>query len=408
MCHSRVRCANQGDQRLDSAPGTPSFRRMKRIAITGASGLIGWHTHAWLRVQPGMEVVPVWREAWENADRLSSVLAGVDAVVHLAAMNRGTDAEVEETNIRLASTLVEALDRTGRRPHVLHASSTQIDRDTAYGRSKREASAILARWASHAVADYTDMILPNVFGEGGRPFHNSVVSTFCRQLADGEPRRIDVDAEISFLHAHRVARGIGDLIVGGSTGAWRPEGRRLTVSALLERLEQFDRGYRESHFIPDLRDPFDLDLFNTYRSYLFPRHFPVAFSRHTDQRGTLVEAIREGNGGQIHYSTTHPGFVRGQHYHFRKMERFIILSGEAEVAVRPVCGSEIHRFRLSGDEPSFIDMPTLHVHNLSNVGSGELVAMFWTNDLYDPAAPDTYPEPVEPADASRPAMAAAR
>ncbi len=381
---------------------------MKRIAITGAGGLIGWHTHTWLRVQPGMEVVAVPRESWQDADWVASALAGVDAVVHLAAMNRGTDAEVEETNVRLASTLVEALNRTGRRPHVLHASSTQIDRDTAYGRSKREASEVLARWASRVGAEYSDMILPNVFGEGGRPFHNSVVSTFCRQLADGEPRRIDVDAEISFLHAHRVARGIGDLIAGGKAGPWRPEGRRLTVSALLERLEHFDAAYRECHFIPDLRDPFDLDLFNTYRSYLFPRHYPVAFRRHTDQRGTLVEAIREGSGGQIHYSNTHPGFVRGEHYHFRKVERFIVLSGEAEVAVRRVCGSEIHRFRLSGDDPAFVDMPTLHVHNLSNVGTGELVAMFWTNDLYDPAAPDTYAEPVEPADIAPASMAAAR
>lgn len=381
---------------------------MKRIAITGAGGLIGWHTHAWLRVQPGIEVVPVPREAWDDPSQLASALAGADAAVHLAAMNRGADEAVEETNIRLARTLAEALRQSGRAPHLLHASTTQIDRDTAYARSKREASAILARWASQVGAAYSDMILPNVFGEGGRPFHNSVVSTFCHQFAEGEPRRIDVDADIAFLHAHRVARGIGDLIAGGKAGAWRPEGRRLTVSALLERLEQFDRAYRETAFIPDLRDPFDLDLFNTYRSYLFPRHYPVAFRRHTDQRGTLVEAIREGSGGQIHYSTTHPGFVRGQHYHFRKVERFIVLSGEAEVAVRRVCGGEVHRFRLSGDEPAFLDMPTMHVHNLRNVGTGELVAMFWTNDLYDPAAPDTYAEPVEPADDLPASLAVAR
>lgn len=381
---------------------------MMRIAITGAGGLIGWHVHAWLRVQPGLQVVPVARNAWQASDRLASTLSGADAVVHLAAMNRGTEAEVEETNLRLATMLADALRATGASPHLLHASSTQVERDTAYGRSKRQAAAILAGWASASGASFTDMILPNVFGEGGRPFHNSVVSTFCRQLADGAPRRIDIDAEIGFLHAHRVARGIADMLIAGTRGVWRPEGRRLTVSALLERLEQFDRSYRDERLIPDLRDPFDLDLFNTYRSYLFPRHYPVAFRRHTDQRGTLIEAIRENNGGQIHYSTTHPGFVRGQHYHFRKVERFVVLAGEAEVAVRRVCGDEVYRFRLSGNEPAFIDMPTMHVHNLANVGSGELVAMFWTNDLYDPAAPDTYPEAVDLSGGGAAVMAASR
>jgi|FEC22Drversion2_1045045.scaffolds.fasta_scaffold00008_218 UDP-2-acetamido-2,6-beta-L-arabino-hexul-4-ose reductase len=381
---------------------------MMRIAITGAAGLIGWHVHAWLRVQPGLQVIPVGRDAWQTPERLAAALAGADAIVHLAAMNRGAEAEVEETNLRLAAVLTDALRLAGSTPHLLHASSTQVDRDTAYGRSKRQAAAILAGWASASGAAFTDMILPNVFGEGGRPFHNSVVATFCRQLADGTPRRIDVDAEICFLHAHRVARGIADIVIAGDTGIWRPEGRRLTVSSLLERLEQFDRSYRHDRLIPDLRDPFDLDLFNTYRSYLFPRHYPVAFRRHTDQRGTLIEAIRETSGGQIHYSTTHPGFVRGQHYHFRKVERFVVLAGEAEVAVRPVCSREIHRFRLSGDEPAFIDMPTMHVHNLANVGSGELVAMFWTNDLYDPAAPDTYPEAVDLPDGAAAAMAASQ
>lgn len=380
---------------------------MTRIAITGSGGLIGWHAHAWLRAQPGMQVVPVPRAAWDDAGRLAGLLAGADAVVHLAAMNRGPEAEVLETNVALAGRLAGALAAAGGAPHVLHASSTQIGRETAYARSKREAAAILGRWADTAGARFTDMVLPNVFGEGGRPFHNSVVATFCHQLAAGEPRRIEVDAEIEFLHAHQVARGIGELIAGSGETVWRPQGRRLAVSALLDRLEGFDGAYRREHFIPDLREPLDLDLFNTYRSHLFPRHYPVMLKAHTDPRGTLVEGIREGNGGQIHYSSTRPGFVRGQHYHFRKVERFLVLSGEAEVAVRRVCGGEVLRFRLSGSTPAFIDMPTLHTHNLRNVGSGELVAMFWTHELYDPAAPDTYAEPVE-VDGPATARAAAR
>ena len=372
---------------------------MNRIAVTGVNGLIGWHTHAWLSVQPETEVVPVPMSAWDSAAALGHLLADCDAVVHLAAMNRGGDDDIYETNVRLAGTLAEALARTGATPHVLHASSTLLSREGgthgAYARSKRDATDILSGWAEKSGAHFTDMILPNVFGEGGRPFHNSVVSTFCHLLATGGEPKIDVDAEIEFLHAHQVAKGIGDIIASGVADNWRPEGRRLTVSGLLERLREMDSGYR-AHFIPDLRDSLDLDLFNTYRSYLYPGHYPVALKQYSDPRGTLVEAIREGNGGQIHYSNTHPGFVRGEHFHFRKVERFVILAGEAEVAVRRICGSDIERFRISGEQACYIDMPTIHTHNLKNVGSGELIAMFWTHELYDPEAPDTYRVPVEP------------
>jgi len=372
---------------------------MKKIAITGAEGLIGWHTHAWLSVQPDTAVVPVPKAAFESPETLARVIEGCHGVVHLAAQNRGPDEDVLATNVHLARTLAAALRIAGGSRHVLHSSSTQIERSNAYGRSKREAAQILSDWAVQSGGMFTDMILPNVFGEGGKPFHNSVVSTFCHLLATGGTPQIDVDNEIEFLHAHEVAKGIGTLIADttvapGDTGLWRPSGTRITVSGLLDKLRTMDSGYR-AHFIPDLRDSLDLDLFNTYRSYLFPDHYPVAFQQHTDQRGTLVEAVREGNGGQIHYSSTHPGFVRGEHFHFRKVERFIVLSGEAEIAVRRICGSEIVRFQVSGDTPVYVDMPTLHTHNLRNTGSGELIAMFWCHELFDPDAPDTYRVPVE-------------
>ncbi len=372
---------------------------MTKIAITGAKGLIGWQTRAWLSVQPGTQVVRVPKAAWANPGEVAGLVSGCDAVVHLAAVNRGTDREVHETNVRLARTLTEALECTGETPHVLHSSSTLTESDGgthgAYGRSKREAAEILSNWAKQAGATFTDMVLPNVFGEGGRPFHNSVVSTFCHQLANGAEPRIDADKEIEFLHAHQVAKGIGALIGSGTGDVWRPAGHKITVSALLSKLRTMDAGYR-GHFIPDLRDPFDLDLFNTYRSYLYPGHYPVAFQKHTDPRGTLVEAIREGNGGQIHYSNTHPGFTRGEHFHFRKVERFVVMHGEAEIAIRRICGPDVVRFRVSGEQPVYVDMPTLHTHSLRNIGSGDMIAMFWTNELYDPAAPDTYRVPVEP------------
>ena len=122
------------------------------------------------------------------------------------------------------------------------------------------------------------------------------------------------------------------------------------------------------HIIPDLREDIRRDLFNTYRSYLYPGHYPVALTLHTDPRGSLFEAVKSPNGGQSFMSTTHPGITRGNHYHTRKVERFLVTGGEAEIKLRHLFGNEVQTFRVSGEQPSYVDIPTLHTHNITNVG----------------------------------------
>ena len=78
------------------------------------------------------------------------------------------------------------------------------------------------------------------------------------------------------------------------------------------------------------------------------------------------------------------------------MERFFVVSGEAEISLRRLLSDEVVRFRLSGDRPGFVDMPTLWVHNITNVGKEDLVTMFWSDQLLDPDRPDQYAEAVDP------------
>jgi UDP-2-acetamido-2,6-beta-L-arabino-hexul-4-ose reductase len=167
----------------------------------------------------------------------------------------------------------------------------------------------------------------------------------------------------------------------------------MRVSEMLARVRDLAAAYAEG-VVADLRDPLDLQLFNTYRSYLFPRHYPVPIERHRDPRGSLFEAVRTRHGGQCFLSTTRPGITRGNHYHLRKIERFLVVRGEARIRVRRLFASDVTEFSVRGDEPAYVDMPTLHTHDITNVGDADLLTLFWAHEIFDPAAPDTIPEPV--------------
>lgn len=363
------------------------------IGVTGADGMLGTHVRAYLYGLPDVQLRSAGRTTFEQG-QLNAFVKGCDAIIHLAGMNRGDDAEVAATNIALTQQLIDGLEATGSKAHVLFSSSTHIERDTPYGASKREAAALLAAWAERSGGKFTNVILPGVFGEGGKPYYNSVVATFCYQLAMGETPTPHADSPIEQIHAQDVARRFETMIRAGEVGDVRVQGTELTVFGLLSTLQDMKALY-DLHIIPDLREGIRRDLFNTYRSFLYPQRYPVALTLHTDPRGSLFEAIKSPNGGQSFMSTTHPGITRGNHYHTRKVERFLVSGGEAEIKLRHLFGREVQTFRVSGDQPSYVDIPTLHTHNITNVGDSTLLTLFWTNELFDPANPDQVPEMVE-------------
>lgn len=364
-----------------------------RIAITGADGFLGWHLRAFLHADADVTVIPIGRSVFENSSALAERLVGADTVVHLAGMNRGDAADIRRVNAELAGTLTAGCDRAGVAPQILYANSTHQGRSGAYGESKRAAAEHLASWCSRSNAPFANLVLPHLFGEHGRPFYNSGVATFCHQLANGETPVIATDGEVELLHAQSAAREVLRIARTRAGGELRSHGRRMRISAALTRITDLLTQYRDA-VIPAFVDELDLDLFNTLRSYLYPKHYPVRPLRRSDTRGTLFEAVKTLHGGQCFMSTTRPGATRGNHYHRRKMERFLVVHGQATVRVRRLLGTHVEEFKLNGEIPGYIDMPTLHTHNIVNTGSSDLITLFWTHEIFDPSQPDTYPEPV--------------
>jgi UDP-2-acetamido-2,6-beta-L-arabino-hexul-4-ose reductase len=363
-----------------------------KIAVTGAHGMLGWHMCCRLASQRDVTVMPAGREAFRDAASLETAFRDADVVVHLAGMNRGSDSEIEATNIGLADMVVRAIEPRRTPPAVVFASSIHADGDTVYGRSKRRAAETLAGWARRTGGRFVNLVLPHVFGENARPFYNSVVATFCHQLANGQAAQLQQDSELHLLHAQDVADVIVELIVSEQAGEVRPQGQPVMVSELLARLRRLDAEYRDG--IVPASGGLDLALFNTYRSYLYPDHWPVAVGVKRDDRGRLFEAVKSHGGGQVFISDTRPGITRGNHYHRRKIERFFVLDGQAEIRIRRLFDERVRSFAVDGGQPQYLDIPTLHTHNITNTGSGMLTTLFWANEIFDPLQPDTESEQV--------------
>lgn len=364
----------------------------KTITITGAEGALGRYAKLYFEHKAKFSVVQANRSSFADRTALAGRLHA-DIVLHLAGINRGSDSEVGEGNPGIARELVAALEQTDATPHLIYASSVHENGDSVYGRSKREAGDILEDWATRSGAKFTRLLLPHLYSELVRPDYNSAIATFCDRVANGGRAEIIIDAEIYPLHAFDVCSVIEDIIadVGVSPN---PLGSPTRMSEILSEIGGFHEFYIARNIVPDLRDPERLRLFNTYRAHLYPATFPIVPVLHTDDRGNLFEAVREANGGQTFVSTTRPGITRGNHFHFHKVERFCVLRGSANISLRNMATGQRMEFDVSGDRPCFIDMPTLWTHNITNVGREELLTLFWTHEIFDPNASDTYPATV--------------
>lgn len=372
---------------------------MLKIGITGQGGFVGTHLYNTLGLFPKeFRSVNFQKDYFEDSNKLNDFVAQCDVIVHLAAMNRHNDPQViYDTNLGLVDKLVHSLKATNSNAHVIFSSSTQEERANLYGKSKKEGRELLVNWAENSGGQFTGMIIPNIFGPFGHPNYNSVVATFSHQLAHNEIPTIEVDGNLKLLYVGelvaailseiRTRKGNSEVIINHTSEA--------KVSELLQLLQFYKSNYQDNGIIPNIANTFELNLFNTFRCYMdIKNHFPVQLVKHTDTRGSFVEIIRLGVGGQVSFSTTDLGITRGNHFHTRKIERFAVIKGKALIQLRRIGTDEVLDFYLDGEEPAYVDMPVWYTHNIKNIGDEVLYTNFWINEFYDQNDPDTYFETV--------------
>ena len=371
---------------------------MIKVGVTGSNGFIGWHLCCTLKLDTHKFALIEFKRDWFNESiNLDYFVSKCDIIVHLAGLNRySQESAVYNTNVGLAERLVDSFKRTGFKGQVIFSSSIQEERNNTFGNSKKAARELFSNWANLSGATFHGVIIPNVFGAFGVPFYNSVISTFCHQLVNNEFPKIKTDATLNLIYINDLVKKIIELFDTDTENNFNIEHTNTyKVSDILELLIKFKNKYFENGQIPSFNNQFEINLFNTFRSYFnLTNHFPIKYKNNVDKRGNFVEIIRQETGGQVSFSTTKKGITRGNHFHTRKIERFSVIKGNALIQLRKIGTNDTFDYYLSGEEPAYVDMPIWHTHNIKNIGEEELYTMFWINEFYDENDPDTYFEKV--------------
>jgi len=368
---------------------------MIKVGITGQSGFIGTHLYNYLGLKPNeITRIPFEDAIFSDQAQLEEFVKQCDVIVHLAALNRHNDPqEIYNTNLRLVKQLIGAFEATGSKPHILFSSSIQEERTNIFGLSKREGRKLLADWAERNRAIFTGMVIPNVFGPFGNPYYNSVIATFSHQLTHNKEPKIEVNAQLRVIYVGDLVKEIYYCIRNkvNNKEFKVAHTNEIKVTEILELLRSFKAGYFEKGIFPNLNDPFERNLFNTFVCYIdLENYFPFRLKLNTDERGSFVETIKLNSGGQISFSSTKPGITRGNHFHTRKAERFAVIKGKACIQLKRIGTNRILNFELDGNEPSYVDMPVWYTHNITNIGTDELYTIFWINEFFNPDDQDTY------------------
>jgi UDP-2-acetamido-2,6-beta-L-arabino-hexul-4-ose reductase len=362
--------------------------------VTGAGGFIGRNLTAHLRARAGCVVTRFG--VHDSPDDLRAGLKTADIVYHLAGVNRPENVEEFEIgNTELTRFVCGLLRELDRRPVIVMSSSVQAALDNPYGVSKRHAEDALSEFGVETGAEVRIYRLKNVFGKWSRPNYNSAVATFCHNIAHDLPIQIsDPNRELGLVYVDDVVEAFLRELPGQAV---RPSGQipwfRLTLGDLASRIQSFHQ-MRAKLLIPDLALRSNQQLYATYLGYLPDDARGQQLEVKRDQRGGLAEFVKSKNFGQIFISRSRPGVTRGNHYHHTKVEKFFVVEGEAVIRMRQVESLEVLEYRVRGDEFQVIDIPPGYTHSIENVGDGEMVAMFWASETFNPDHPDTYFLPV--------------
>lgn len=371
------------------------------ILITGAKGFMGRnlsHTLATLRPEDTLSLI----DTFSTPDELAQAAQTADFVFHLAGVNRPKDlAEFMQGNGDLTQRLMNLLEN-GKKPPVWLSSSIQAELDNPYGQSKLTAENAVRAYGERTGAQTFLYRLPNVFGKWSRPHYNSVVATFCHQIARNLPITIsDTEKELSLVYIDDV---VAQCLCALQGGVQADAGGFCTVEPVhtirlgeLARLLESFREMRNRLDTPDQSDPLTAKLYATYLSFLPEDDFARPAVTHTDWRGSFTELIHLGGHGQVSVNISRPHITKGEHWHHTKHEKFIVLSGEGVIRFRHPEENTVISYRVSGEAFQVVDIPPGYTHNIENTGDVDMVTLMWANEVFDPNHPDTFRLPVEPA-----------
>lgn len=364
-----------------------------KILVTGAKGFVGKNLIVELKNKGYNEIFEFTRES--EYSLLEKYTKECDFVFHLAGVNRPQDEhEFMKGNFDFTSQLLELLKKHNNKAPVLLTSSIQAEKDNPYGRSKQAGEDLLFNYYFETDTKVYIYRLSNLFGKWSKPNYNTVVATFCHNVA----RSLDIqinnpDVELDLCYIDDVLDEFIRAIEGNPTTQNDFCVVPVTHNIKLGELANLIKSFKESRTnldIPNMEDTLTKKLYSTYLSFLPKDQFSYDLKMNCDHRGSFTEFMRTPERGQVSVNVSKPGITKGNHWHHTKNEKFLVVSGEGLIRFRKIDSEEIIEYRVSGEKLQVVDIPTGYTHSIVNVGESDLVTVMWANECFDPEKPDTY------------------
>lgn len=358
-----------------------------KILITGSNGFIGKNLSVYLK-ELSHEVLTFKRDDSDLFEKINQS----EFIFHLAGVNRPKDdKDFYNINVGLTEELIEGVKKTKRNIPILFASSTQVLLDNPYGVSKKQAEDKLLAFHEQSQNHVYILRLPGVFGKWSKPYYNTVVATFIHQMINGESLTVtDPEKILDLVYVEDLMQqfisifeipSIREIIDVDNIES-------IKLGELAKMIQQFKQ-WDETLTIPNLEKSIDKKLYSTYISMKSPEDFLTHMKMHIDERGSFTELIKSLSAGQVSINIAKPGIEKGNHYHHHKHEKFVVVSGHAEIKLRKIGSDEITTIYSNGDNIQSVDIPPGYVHSISNVGYIDLITLMWANEIFDPTNPDT-------------------
>lgn len=365
-----------------------------KILITGSNGFVGKNLVATLNNVDNIQVYEYNRQTSEI--EFKKMCADADFVFHLAGVNRpeNTD-EFKKGNTDLTKQLVEKLEALDNPIPILLSSSTQAELDNLYGKSKLAAENIIKEYGKNNDVKTFVYRLPNLFGKWSKPNYNSVVATFCHNIAHDKDIQVnDENIELELAYIDDVVNEFISAMDGNGNEKNRigfiPITHEVTLGELANLIKSF-KNSRNDRMTPNMNDSFVKKLYSTYLTYLPKDNFSYPLTMHADERGSFTEFTKSKQGGQVSINVSKPGITKGGHWHHTKNEKFLVVSGKAIIRFRYAFSDEIIEYEVSENKLEVVDIPPGYTHSIENIGNKDLVTVMWVNELFDPDNTDTYP-----------------
>lgn len=376
-----------------------------RILVTGAEGFVGKNLISQLNnIKTGKDIsfkLGSDIEIYECGRGTSSTLldeycSKADFVFNLAGVNRPKKEEAfMQGNYAFALTLLGMLKKHNNRCPVMLASSTQATLNNAYGKSKKAGEDLFFSYSKETGANVLVYRLPNLFGKWCKPNYNSVIATFCHNIAHNLDIQVsDREHSMTLVYIDDLVSELIHALVGKETKDKAYCKVNKTYQTSLGDIVDLIYSFKESRgnlSIADMSDDgFAKKLYSTYLSYLPTDAFSYPLKMHADHRGSFTEIIRTLDRGQVSVNISKPNIIKGNHWHHTKNEKFLVVSGKGVIRFRKVGEKDIFEYFVSGDKLEVVDIPVGYTHHIENLGEEDMVTIIWCNEPFNPAKPDTF------------------